>query len=358
MIGDMERFEAAFLTSRVVFGPGTVRGVGDEVAALGASRVLFVCTPSLAGSRHAAAVRAALGAALAAEFTGVAPHVPASAVEEAAALARDCGAGAVVALGGGSAVGLAKMVSLRTGGMPVVAVPATYAGSEVTPVAGTSDPAARRKTVVRDPRLLPAVAIYDPEVTLDLPPQLTASTGINALAHSVEAVYSPSAPPFVPPVALDAAARIRRALPRCVTAGSDLAARTEMLLAAYLAAFSLAHAGMGVHHGVCHVLGGRFRIPHGVANAIVLPHAMRFNADAVAPALARVAAALEAPDAAGAVASLVAGLGLPTRLRDVGVPEAELPAAAEEALGSAAVRANPKPVTRPEQVLSILRAAW
>jgi alcohol dehydrogenase class IV len=162
----------------------------------------------------------------------------------------------------------------------------------------------------------------------------------------------------VAPVALEAAAAIGSALPRCVRDGRDLDARTDMLEAAFLAGFSLAHAGMGVHHGLCHSLGGRFGIPHGVANAIVLPHAMRYNADAVAPEFARLAGALGTPSAPDAVFDLIASLGLPQRLRDVGLGKDDLAAVAEDAMGSRAVAGNPKPIRTPEQLLEILRPAW
>jgi len=189
----------------------------------------------------------------------------------------------------------------------------------------------------------------------------TASTGINALAHCVEAVYSPTAAPFVAPVALEAISTSRLALPRCVAAGSDLRARTAMLRASFLAGFSMAHAGMGVHHGLCHSLGGTLGIPHGVANAIVLPHAMRYNADAVTPELARIGEAMGARsggDAAAAVFDLIDALGLPQRLRDVGLGEDDLAVVAADALASPAVAANPKPIRTREQLLEILRSAW
>jgi maleylacetate reductase len=187
---------------------------------------------------------------------------------------------------------------------------------------------------------------------------VTAATGINALAHCVEAVYSTTTSPLVPPVALDSAARISRALPACVADGSDVAARTEMLVAAFLAGFSLAYAGMALHHGLCHALGGGLNLSHGGVNAIMLPHVMRYNADAVGPALANVARAMRFEgDPAEGVADLVARLGLPQRLRDVGVAERDLAAVAAAAMHSAAVRANPKPISE-AQVLEVLRAAW
>jgi len=288
----------------------------------------------------------------------VAAHVPLPNVEAALALARRDAVDQVIAMGGGSAIGLGKAVA-HAMDIPSIAIPTTYAGSEMTPVLGTTDPARGQKRTIRDPRILPRVAIYDVDVTVDLPASVTASTGINALAHCIEAVYSTAADPLALAAALDGAARISRALPACVADGRDLAARSDMLVAAFLAGFSLAHAGMGLHHGICHALGGRLGLAHGVANAIMLAHVVRYNADAVAPALARVSSAMGIEgDTADGVAQLVASLELPQRLRDVGVAERDLAAVADDAMHSPAVRANPKRITESQQVLEVLRSAW
>jgi alcohol dehydrogenase len=206
--------------------------------------------------------------------------------------------------------------------------------------------------------------IYDPTLTLDLPPELTATTAINALAHCVEACYARDVNPVVPPVALDGIRRIVRSLPLCVANGHDVAAREDLLLGAYLAGFSIANATMALHHGICHVLGGRTGVAHGVLNTIMLPHVMRFNADAVADVMSAIADAMDAGartrDFAAAprgVAALVASLPVPQRLRDAGVPEAVLDSVAAEAAGSSSVRANPKPVTAAD-LAGLLRSAW
>jgi alcohol dehydrogenase class IV len=350
-------FEAVFPACKVIFGAGASGRAGAEAAALGARRVLFVCSPSLSATPQAASIRASLGDRLVAELHDVRAHVPSDLVETTVALAEARTIDLVVAGGGGSAIGLGKAIGHRTG-VPQIAVPTTYAGSEMTRVLGITDVADRKKRTLSDPSIMPRVVLYDPEATVGLPPAATASTGINALAHAVEAVYSPAAAPFVGPVALEAVSAIGSALPRCVRAGRDLDARTDLLRAAFLAGFALAHAGMGAHHGLCHALGGRFGIPHGVANAIVLPHAMRYNADAVAPEFARLAGALGAASAPEAVFDLVASLGLPQRLRDVGLDEGDLAVVAQDAMRSQAVAGNPKPIRAPDQLLEILRPAW
>ena len=346
---------------RVLFGRGAISRIGAEADVFG-QRVLFVCTPSLKTSTHADRVREALGGHLVGEFTGVMPHVPQEAVDAARALAVERRADLVVTMGGGSAIGVGKGVALS--GVALIAIPTTYAGSEMTPVVGITDRAEGRKRVHRDPTALPRLAIYDPEVTLDLPASITASTGMNALAHCVEACYATEVNPVVPPVALEGIRRIARSLPVCVAAGDDIEAREAMLTGAYLGAFSIANATMALHHGLCHVLGGRTGLAHGVLNAIMLPHVMRFNADAVPDAMGAIARNFPRPlagegrvGAATATATLLASLPVPKRLRDAGVQAVVLKSVAAEAATSPTVKANPKPASE-EEILNLLRDAW
>ena len=347
---------------RVLFGRGAISRIGAEAEALG-RRVLFVCTPSLKSSTHADRIREELGRQLVAESNDVMPHVPREAVDAARALAAEKRADVVVAMGGGSAIGVGKGVAL--GGVSLIAIPTTYAGSEMTPVVGITNRAEGRKRVQRDPAALPRLAIYDPDVTLDLPASITASTGMNALAHCVEAGYAQNVNPVVPPVALEGIRRIARSLPRCVAVGDDLEAREEMLTGAYLAAFSIANATMALHHGLCHVLGGRTGVAHGVLNAIMLPHVMRFNADAVPDAMRAIAQAMDpgsptrddADAAARETFALLDSLPIPKRLRDAGVPADLLEPIASEAAVSPTVKSNPKPISE-SAVLELLRGAW
>jgi maleylacetate reductase len=346
---------------RVLFGRGAISRAGAEAEAFG-QRALFVCTPSLTRSTHAQRVRESLGSRLVAEFNDVAPHVPREAVDAARTLAAEKRVDVIVAMGGGSAIGVGKGVALQ--GSALIAIPTTYAGSEVTAVVGITDRREGRKRVQRDPAALPRLAIYDPEVTIELSPELTASTAMNALAHCVEAVYAREVNPIVPPVALEGIRRIMRSLPQCVANGGDLDAREDLLSGAYLAAFGIANATMGLHHAICHVLGGRTGVAHGVLNAVVLPHVMQFNADAVPDAMTAIADAMQAGArtrdlgaAARATAALLESMPLSKRLRDAGVQEEILEPAAGEIAAGDTVKANPKPVGRTE-VLEILRAAW
>jgi maleylacetate reductase len=287
----------------------------------------------------------------------VEPHVPREAVDAARALAERYKIEVVVAMGGGSAMGVGKGVVFGEG-KSLIAIPTTYAGSEMTPVFGTTDRAERRKSVRRDEAVLPKLAIYDPEVTLELPPGLTASTAMNALAHCVEACYARDVNPLVPPVALEGVRRIVRSLPLCIANGRNLDAREDLLTGAYLAGFGIGNATMALHHGICHVLGGRTGVAHGVLNAIMLPHVMRFNADAVPDVMGAIAAAMGTQSSAPeAVAALLASLPVSRRLRDAGVPEAVLDSVAAEAVTNATVQANPKPVTETD-LRDLLAKAW
>jgi maleylacetate reductase len=239
----------------------------------------------------------------------------------------------------------------------------------MTPVFGVTrvrDGVTRKETTT-DPRILPRIVVYDPRLTLDLPQALTASTGVNALAHCVEAVYSITRNPLSSAAALYGARLIYTSLPRCFADGNNLAARSEVLQGAYLAGAALSNVAMGLHHGVCHVLGGTLNIPHGVANAIVLPHAIRFNAAACAPELAQLARALglesegeelAARELARRVAQWMRRMELPFRLRDAGVPETDLPRLADLAVKNKTVQNNPVRVESAQQMEQFLREMW
>ncbi len=385
----MQRFTYTDYAREVIFGPGAVARLGEAAGRHGWRRLLLCTTGSQRRGGQVAAVAAALGDRLVAVYDRTRAHVPAEQVAAALDLAAGQGVDAIVGLGGGSAIGLAKAVGLaleeRRAGrparaespadqplVPVVAIPTTYAGSEMTPTYGVTRPGEGggppRKVTVTDPKVTPTLVVYDPELTLALPPDLTGTTAVNALAHCFEALYSTARNPLSPAAALGGLRAIAGALPRAHAAGDDLAARAELLAGAHLAGAALASVAMGLHHGLCHVLGGSAGVPHGVANTIVLPHALRFNLDATAARLAPAAGALgvapagpnEVAAAAAAVdwtAALIARLGLPRRLRDYGVPEADLPRLARLAAESGTVRANPKPATAAD-VEAILRSAW
>jgi maleylacetate reductase len=332
------------LPGRVVFGVGAVDRVADEVTALGLRRVMVIAS----GSAKAAAgrIEEALGDRFTRPFADVRQHVPEDLAVAARAAARDAGVGGVVAVGGGSAIGLAKAVAIDTGA-PVVAVPTTYSGSELTPIYGITG---SHKRTGRDPRALPRVVVYDPALTIGLPPDVTAASGFNALAHCVEALYAPGTNPVVALHADEGIRALRTALPRAVATPGALDARSRALYGAYLAGAALAVAGTALHHKLCHVLGGTFGLDHGAVNAVVLPHVAAFNAPAAPAALARVAAALggdaDPAAAAGLLHDLAVATGAPTSLAAVGMPVDRLDEAAELAV-AAVGDANPRSVDAP-----------
>jgi maleylacetate reductase len=384
----MSEFRYLGYAQDIVFGAGSLAQLSVAVDRFHWQRLMLCVSNSARRSGHVSSIEAALGDRLAAIYDHVQPHVPDFQVAEAAALAAESQVDAVIGLGGGSPIGMAKAVSQaleekRTGQparasfptdqpqVPVVAIPTTYAGSEMTAVYGVTHHSggSARKITVTDPKITPKLVIYDPQLTLDLPPELTASSGINALAHCVEAAYSITRHPLSTAAALSGAQHIVQALPRCHSIGDDVEARTEMLIGSHLAAAALCNVAMGLHHGLCHALGGTTGVPHGIANAIVLPHAMRFNLDATAPQLAQLAEAIglplnqqsaEAAAEAGAqrIDDLIGQMKLPQHLRDVGISRTDLPHLAQVALQSRAVQSNPKPIRDAAQIAALLEAMW
>ena len=308
---------------------------------------------------------------MASTFGGVRSHVPASAVQAAMLQARRDGVDGIVSFGGGSCMDLGKAVSYfmeQEAGTPGasytdrpallhVAVPTTYSGAELTPFFGVTDERTRAKSGGGGPTTAPVAVVYDPVLTLSTPPRVSAETAMNALAHCVEATYATRRSPEAEAIALAGADRIVRSLPAVVDEPDDIEARTALLEGAALAGRALENASMGVHHGLAQLLGARAGISHGLANALLLPHAMRFNAEVAPAELARLGAVLGDPaDPAAAVARLAARAGLPATLAEVGVSDEDLDAVARLSQSSVAVRANPRPVSE-EDARAILAAA-
>jgi len=332
--------------TRIVFGNGALAQLPHEVDRLGGRRVLLI-----ASDRHRAVAQAILGGLAVASFSGAAMHTPVEVTEQAARLARETDVDTVVAVGGGSAVGLAKALAAREGYDQVV-VPTTYAGSEVTPVLGETRNGV--KTTRSGPEILPETVLYDVSLTIDLPTDLTLVSSINALAHAVEALYAPDSDPATGAFAVEAVGRIGRGLRAVRTDARSVGARTDLLVGAWLAGTCLAGASMGLHHKLCHVLGGTFALPHAQTHAVVLPHAMRYNAVAAPEAMARVAAALGVDDAPSGVLDLVVGGGGPTDLARLGFTIEQIPQAVELAL--AQQYPNPAALTA-EGITALLHAA-
>lgn len=336
--------------ARVVFGAGTLARLPDEVAALGCSRAMVLSTPEQKGM--AADVEGRLGAACAGAYNGARMHTPVEVTEDAIGRISAARADSLIAVGGGSTTGLGKAIALRTG-LKLVAVPTTYAGSEMTPILGeTADGV---KTTQRTPKVLPQTVIYDTDLTLSLPPRLSATSGINALAHAAEALYAPDSNPIVALMAEEAIRALAGSLPRIVTHPGDREARTTTLYGAWLCGICLGRVAMSLHHKLCHVLGGAFDLPHADTHTVILPYALAYNAAAAPGAMAAIARSLGSADASAGVRDLSARLGAPGSLREIGMPEAGIERATELALNSA--YANPRPLEA-DAIRLLLRRAY
>ena len=335
----MNHFTYESLPGRVVFGAGRVAEVAAEVDALGGTRVFLISdgAAQLLGD----AVAEQLGARVAARWAEVVQHVPVELAERARAAVEEAHADVVVCLGGGSSTGLAKALALSHG-LPIVAVPTTYAGSEMTPIYGLTG--GRHKQTGKDLSVLPKVVVYDPELTLGLPTGVTGPSAFNALAHCVEALYAPGCNPVISALALEGVRAINRSLPSVMATPADLPGRSDLLYGAYLAGVSLGSTGTGLHHKLCHVLGGTFNLVHADTHSVILPHAVAFNRAALPDEMARLAEALGAPgeDPAGALWDLAEASHVPTSLAELGLTADDLPEAARRA--AAEITVNPAPV--------------
>jgi maleylacetate reductase len=336
--------------TRVLFAPGSLSRLGDEAGRLNLERVLVVST--VQQIRHLERAAAALGARLAGSFAGAAMHTPVEVTNEALALVRKSQADGLVAIGGGSAIGLAKALALRTD-LPQIVVPTTYAGSEATPILGETKEG--RKTTQRSAKVLPEVILYDVELSLSLPVALSVSSGLNAIAHAAEALYAEDRNPVIQVVAEEAVRVLAAALPRIHAQPSDLTARSEALYGAWLCGTCLGAVGMALHHKICHTLGGAFGLPHAETHAVMLPHALAYNLSAARDAGRRLSRALNDQDPALALFRLARSLGAPSALRDLGMPQGALDEAADLAVQNP--YANPRPVERME-IRAMLARAW
>lgn len=379
----MEEFHYEFYAQEVYFGPGSILQLSEAVERLGWRRLVICANSSMRRAGYIGLLERILKDRLAAVFDQVQPHVQDFQVDEVLRLVEENVADAVIGIGGGSPIGMVKAVvstmvgknrAAPSGGkryIPVVAIPTTYAGSEMTPIYGitNSRETPPRKVTIKDPVCAPSLVIYDPELTLVLTPEMTASTGINALAHCIEALYSITRNPLSIAAATSGVRLISKALARCYEHGEDLEARGEMQLGAHLAGFSLASVSMGLHHGLCHVLGGTAQVPHGIANSIILPHALRFNAEATAAQLLAAAEAMDIPvdnyrpveaveAAAQKIFELTGQMKLPQRLRDAGLKESDLSNIARIAFQNHTVQNNPRRITSASQIEELLREAW
>jgi maleylacetate reductase len=346
----MQNFVYQGLPSRVVFGAGALARLPEEVERLGAKKALVLSTPEQRAAAEDIARR--LGSRSAGIYDRAVMHVPIETAQDARRVAESLDADCCVAVGGGSTIGLGKAIAL-TSRLPILAIPTTFAGSEMTPIYGLTEGGI--KTTGRDVRVLPKTVIYDPLLTLSLPARIAGPSGINAIAHAVEALYAEDANPIVSLMAEEGIRALASALPIVVTDPQDLTARAGALYGTWLAGTCLGTVGMAIHHKLCHVLGGAFNLPHAQMHTIVLPHSVAYNRKAARDAMTRVERALRVSDAAAGLYALAKKVGAPLALKDIGMPQEGLEEAAR--LATKNPYYNPRPVEF-EPVLELLRRAW
>jgi maleylacetate reductase len=336
----MESFGYTPLQTRVVFGRGTLGRVAAESEALGCRRA-FVVSDAYHAKGAAAAVRESLGDRAVGFSSDAVMHTPVEVTDRVLKSVAQASADCLVSLGGGSTTGLSKALALRTG-LPQIAIPTTYAGSEATPILGQTEHG--RKTTLRSEKVLPRVIIYDVDLTLGMPAGLSVVSGMNAVAHAVEALYAKDGNPVTSLLAEQGIGAFARALPLIVADPRHPEARSDALFGAWLCGNCLGTVGMSLHHKLCHTLGGSFDLPHAETHTVILPHAASFNATAAPRALARVAQALGVDHPGGGLFDLARRLGAPTSLKTIGMSESDLDRAAE--LATASPYWNPRPVDR------------
>lgn len=336
--------------ARVLFGAGTLRQLPAELDRLGARKALVLSTPEQRAS--AEQVAALLGDRAAGVFDRAVMHVPIETAREARAHAARIGADCAVAIGGGSTIGLGKAIALEAS-LPIIAIPTTYAGSEMTTIYGITE--GGMKKTGREDKVLPRTVLYDPELTLGLPVGMSITSGMNAIAHAAEGLYSSTTNPITELMAQEGIRALGLALPRLRENPGDLEVRSNALYGAWLCGTVLASVDMALHHKLCHTLGGSFNLPHAETHTIVLPHALAYNAAAAGEAMRRMARALEAKSAPQAVYDLAKDNGAPVALRDVGMKPEDLDRACDIAMQNQ--YPNPRPLER-KAIRQLLQDAY
>lgn len=325
--------------ARVIFGAGSLQHLEREVLALGAQRAIVLCTPEQRDLAQRIVER--LGARAAGLYDRATMHVPIEIARDAQAYAQSCDADCAIAIGGGSTIGLGKAIALESS-LPILAIPTTYAGSEMTPIYGLTEGGVKRTG--SDARVLPKTVIYDPELTVTLPVELSVTSGINAIAHAAEGLYAQDANPVMSLVAEEGIRALARGLPGVRRNAADIASRGDALYGAWLCGMVLGNVGMALHHKLCHTLGGSFNLPHAQTHTIVLPHALAYNAAHAPDAMQRIARAIGTNDAARGLYALALDNGAPVSLKAIGMQEADLDRAAD--LAAANPYRNPRPIER------------
>ncbi|MBB4508681.1 maleylacetate reductase [Rhizobium leguminosarum] len=335
--------------AHIVFGEGKSAAAGEWVEKLGCANALVLSTPQQ--KADAEALAAQLGSLAVGVFAGAVMHTPVDVTEEAREVVLRTQADCVVSLGGGSTTGLGKAIAYRTD-LPQIVIPTTYAGSEVTPILGQTE--GGRKTTVRHASILPEVVIYDPALTLGLPVGMSVTSGLNAMAHAVEALYARDRNPISTLMAAEGLRAFKTSLPDIVAMPRAADVRADALYGAWLCGTVLGTVGMALHHKICHTLGGTFDTPHADTHAIMLPHTAAYNAAAVPELLAPVTDIFGGSVGAG-LWDFARQIGAPLALKGLGLSEADLDRAAEIATENSYW--NPRPIDR-QSIRALLQDAW
>jgi alcohol dehydrogenase class IV len=348
----MDSYEYKANPSHVIFGSGTLAKIPAELERLGLSKPLVLSTPQQ--TSQAEDVKRILEGKVAGLFGEATMHTPVNITEKALEVAKSSGADCIISIGGGSTIGLGKAISFRTG-LYHLTIPTTYAGSEVTPILGETQDG--RKTTKSDPKILPGTVIYDVDLTMTLPAGLTATSGINAIAHAVEALYARNGNPIISLLAQEGVKALAEALPIIKQDPTSKVARTKALYGAWLCGTCLGSVGMSLHHKLCHTLGGSFNLPHAETHTIVLPHALAYNAPKVPEAMEALAKALPESDgdAVQGLNRLLRKLGVKRDLKAFGMKEENVAEAAEIAVGNPYW--NPREVKK-LAIQELIRRAW
>jgi len=351
----MEPFEYNVNASRVIFGSGSVNQLPLEITKVNCSAPLILLTPRQSTQSDKFKTILASGSIqLAGVFPNATMHTPTHITEQAVQTLKDTSADCVVSVGGGSAIGLGKAVSIRTG-VPHLTIPTTYSGSEMTPILGETHEGT--KTTRSDKNILPATVIYDVDLTMTLPPSTCVVSGVNAIAHAMEALYAKNTNPIISLLACDGVKALAESLPRIVSEPSSRPARERALYGAWLCGTCLGSTSMALHHKLCHTLGGSFGLKHAETHTIVLPHALSYNAPAIPELMAKLATLF--PDSQGdalkGLDSLLSELNAPRALKDLGMEEENIDNATNIAMTNR--YANPRDLER-ESIRELIRRAW
>jgi len=338
--------------SRVIFGAGSIQYLQREIDLLGAKKALVLCTPEQV--ELAEKISSILGENSVGVFAKAVMHVPVESAKEARDVAQKLGADCAIAVGGGSTTGLGKAIALEYD-LPILAIPTTYAGSEMTPVYGITENGIKKTG--KDPRVLPKTVIYDPELTLSLPLEMSITSGINAIAHAAEGLYAQNGNPIMSLLAEEGIRALAEGLKKLKNDSFDIEARSLCLYGAWLCGYVLGNVGMAIHHKLCHTLGGSFNLAHAPTHTVVLPHAIAYNEESAPEAMSRIKRALGANDstAANALFELIKTLEGPLSLKDLGLTEPDLDKATEIALANPYW--NPKPIEK-NAIRALLQNAY